>query len=171
MLFWISILWPSSNDTIFHHFHNLVFCHHFITILSQFCHNFTMRRRKLCTSEKLNQAIGGYYNGAKKVIAVTELMNVWLDIVEASVQMIIDACEFVVPALYQLVKTPFFVKNHIFAFAHLPIGLKSQFQAQTGRFIVSHKVVTRKKVVFLVKFSLLKTTFHISKRKVNSITG
>ena len=63
-----------------------------------------MRRRKLYSNDKLNQAIGEYYNGTKKVIAVTELMNVCLNSVEASSQMIIDACEFAVPALYQLVK-------------------------------------------------------------------
>ena len=66
-----------------------------MTILSQFM----MRRKKLYRDDKLNQAIGEYYNGTKKVIAVTELMNVCLNSVEASFQMIIDACEFSVPAL------------------------------------------------------------------------
>ena len=59
--------------------------------------------------------IGEYYNGTKKVIFVTELMNVCLNSVEASFQMIIDACEFAVPALYQLVKNlVIFVENRIF---------------------------------------------------------
>ena len=99
--FWITGLWPSSNDNILSpFFHNLTFCHHVVTILSQF----TMRRRKLYSYDKLNRAIGEYYNGTKKVIAVTELMNVCLNSVELSFQMIIDACEFVVPALYELVK-------------------------------------------------------------------
>ena len=43
-----------------------------------------MRRRKLYSDDKLNRAIGEYYNGTKKVIAVTELMNVCLNSVEAS---------------------------------------------------------------------------------------
>ena len=58
-----------------------------------------MRRRKLYSNDKLNRVIGEYYNGTKKVIAVTELMNVCLNSVEASFQMIIDACEFDIPAL------------------------------------------------------------------------
>ena len=41
-------------------------------------------------------------NGTKKVIAVIESMNVCLKSVEASFQMIIDLCEFAIPALYQL---------------------------------------------------------------------
>ena len=60
--------------------------------------------RKLYSNNKLNRAIGGYYNGTKNVIAFTELMNVCLNIVEASFQMIIDAREFALPTLYQLVK-------------------------------------------------------------------
>ena len=64
-----------------------------------------MRRRKL----------GEYYNETKKVIAVTELMNVCLNSVEASFQIIIDACEFAVPTLYQLVKKiAFFAENRVF---------------------------------------------------------
>ena len=62
-----------------------------------------MRRRKLYSDENINREIGEYYNGTKKVIAITEFMNVFLNSVEASFQMIIDACEFAVPALYQLV--------------------------------------------------------------------
>ena len=52
--------------------------------------------------------------GPKKVIAVTELMNVFLNSVEVSFQMIIDACEFAVPALYQLVKNLVLKKNRVF---------------------------------------------------------
>ena len=63
-----------------------------------------MRRRKLYSDDKLNRAIGEYYNGTKKVIAVTELMNFCLNSVEASFKMITDAFEFAIPALYQLVK-------------------------------------------------------------------
>ena len=63
-----------------------------------------------------------YYNGTKKVIAVTELMNVYLNSVEASFQMIIDACEFAGPALYQFVKKLVFVENRVFAISYLPIG-------------------------------------------------
>ena len=74
-----------------------------------------MRRRKLYSDDKLNREIRGYYNGTKKVISATELMNVSLNSVEASFQMIIDACEFAVPTLYQLVKTlVFFVENRVF---------------------------------------------------------
>ena len=62
-----------------------------------------MRLRKLYINDKLNREIGKYYNGTKKVIAITELMNVCLNSVEVPFQMIIDACEFAVPALYQLV--------------------------------------------------------------------
>ena len=62
-----------------------------------------MRRRKIYSDDKINRSIVEYYNGTKKVIAVTELMNVFLNSVEASFQMIIDACEFAVPARYQLV--------------------------------------------------------------------
>ena len=58
-----------------------------------------MRQRKLYSDDKLNLAIGEYYNGTEKVISVTELMNVWLNSVAASFQMIIDACEFYVPEL------------------------------------------------------------------------
>ena len=60
--------------------------------------------------------MGEYYNRTKKVIAVTECMDVCLDSVEASFQMIIDACEFAVPALYQLVKNLVFVviENRVF---------------------------------------------------------
>ena len=68
-----------------------------------------MRQRKLYSNDKLNRAIREYYNGTKKVIAVTELMNVCLNSVEASFQMIIDACEFAVPVLYQLVKSLVFL--------------------------------------------------------------
>ena len=78
--------------------------HHLVTILPQF----TIIRRKLYSNDNLNRAIGEYYNGIKQVIAVTELMNVCLNSVEASFQMIIDACEFSVPALYQLVINLFF---------------------------------------------------------------
>ena len=99
MLFWITGLWPSSNDTILWPFcHNLAFCRHFVTISSQF----TMKCRKIYSDDKLNRAIGEYYNGTKKVIAVTESMNVCLNSVEASFQIIIDTCEFAVPSLYQL---------------------------------------------------------------------
>ena len=58
-----------------------------------------MRRWKLYKNDKLNLAIGKYYNGTKKVIYVTELMNDCLNSVEASFQMIIYACEFSAPAL------------------------------------------------------------------------
>ena len=92
-----------------------------------------MRRQKRYSGDKLNRAIGEYYNGTKNVIAVNELMNVCLNSVEASFQMIIDACEFAVPALYQLVENLIFLlKIAFFAFLYLPIGLKSRFQAQTG---------------------------------------
>ena len=91
-----------------------------------------MRRRKLYSDAKLNRAIGEYYNGTKKVIAVNESMNVCLNSVEASFQMIIDACEFTVPALYQFVKNlVFLLEIEFFAFSYLPISLKSRFQAQT----------------------------------------
>ena len=60
-----------------------------------------MKRQKLYSDDKFNRAIGEYYNGTKKVIAVTELMNVQWNSVEASFQMIINACEYAVPALYQ----------------------------------------------------------------------
>ena len=40
MLFWITGLWPTSNNTILSPFcHSLAFCHHFVFILSPFCHN------------------------------------------------------------------------------------------------------------------------------------
>ena len=121
------------------------FCHHFMTILSQFM----MRRKKLYRDDKLNQAIGEYYNGTKKFIAVTELVNFCLNIVESSFQMIIDTCEFAVPALYQLVKTLVFpFKLAFLVFSYLPIALRLRFQAQTGWFIMSHKVVTRKSRFF-----------------------
>ena len=68
-----------------------------------------MIRQKLYRDDKLNRAIREYYNGAKKVIDVTESMIFFLNNVEASFKMIIDACEFAVPALYQLVKTSFLV--------------------------------------------------------------
>ena len=71
-----------------------------------------MRRRKLYSNDKINQTIGEYYNGTKKFIA--ESMNFCLNSVEASFQMIVDACEFSVPAIYQLVKNLVFVKNRIF---------------------------------------------------------
>ena len=128
--FLIVRLWPSSNDTNLSPFcHNLACCHHFVAILSQY----TMRRRKLYIDDKLNRAIGEYCNGTKNFIAVNESMNVCLNSVEASFQMIIDACEFAVPALYQLFKNLVFLfKIAFFAFSYLPIGLKSRFQAQTG---------------------------------------
>ena len=63
---------------------------------------FMMRQRKLYSDDNLNQAIGKYYNGTKKVIAVTELMNVFLNSVEVSFQTIIDACDFAIRTLYQL---------------------------------------------------------------------
>ena len=92
-----------------------------------------MRHRKLYRDDKLNRAIGKYYNGIKTVITVTEWMNVFLNSMEALFQMIMDACEFAVPAIYQLVKNLIFLlKIAFFAFLNLPIGLKSQFQAQTG---------------------------------------
>ena len=135
-------------------------CNHFVTILSPFCHHlvtilsqFTMRRRKLYSNDKLNRAIGENYKGTKKVIAVTESMNFCLNSVEASFQMIIYACEFAVPELYQLVKNfVFLLKILFFAFLYLSISFQSRFQAQIGWFIMSHKVVTRKekKLIFLV---------------------
>ena len=70
-----------------------LFCYHFVTtsnfvtILLQG----TMKQRKLYSNNKLNQAIRDYYNGTQKVIAVTESINVCLNSVEASFQMIIDA--------------------------------------------------------------------------------
>ena len=73
-----------------------------------------MRQQKLYRDDKLNWAIGEYYNGTKKVIAVTESINVWLDSVVASFQIIIDACEFSVPALYQLVWNLFFLLKSCF---------------------------------------------------------
>ena len=82
----------------------------FVTILSQlrnlspFCYNFIMRRQKIYRDNKLNRAIGEYNNGTKKVISVTELRNVCLNSMKDSFKMILDACEFDVPALYQLVK-------------------------------------------------------------------
>ena len=52
-------------------------------------------------------------------------MDVFLDSVESSFKMIIDACEFSVPALYQLVKDLVFLfKIAFFAFLYLLIGLK-----------------------------------------------
>ena len=42
-----------------------------------------MRWRKLYSNDKLNREIGEYYNGTKKVIAVTESMNFFLKSVEA----------------------------------------------------------------------------------------
>ena len=85
------------------------------------------------SDDKLNRAIGEYYNGTKKVIAVTEWMNVCLISVEASFQMITDACKFAVAALYQLVKNfVFLLEIAFFAFSYLPISLNSRFQAQTG---------------------------------------
>ena len=85
-----------------------------------------MRRRKLYSNDKLNRAIGGYCNGTKKVMAVTESMNVFLNIMEASFQMIIDECEFAVPALYKLVKNLIFLLEIMFfAFSYLPVRLKS----------------------------------------------
>ena len=60
-------------------------------------------------------------------------MNICLNSVEASFQMIIDACKFAVTALYQLVKElVFLLKIALFAFLYLPTGLKPRFQAQTG---------------------------------------
>ena len=59
---------------------------------------------ELYSDNKLNRLIGEYYNGTQKVIAVTELINVFLESVEASFQKIIDACKFALSALYQLVK-------------------------------------------------------------------
>ena len=78
-----------------------------------------MRRQKLYSGGKLNRVIGEYYNGTKKVIAVTESMNVCLNSVEASFQMIIDACEFAVPALYQLVKNLVFLFKSCFLNFHI----------------------------------------------------
>ena len=85
-----------------------------------------MKRQKLYSDDKLNRAIGEHYHGTKKVIYVTESMDVCLNSAEESFQMIIDAREFAVPALYQL------VKDLVFSFSYLPIGLKSRFQSQTG---------------------------------------
>ena len=68
-----------------------------------------MRQKKLYSNDKLNWAIGEYYNGTKNVIAVTESMNVYLNSVEASFQMIIYACEFAAPEIStHWLKTSFF---------------------------------------------------------------
>ena len=91
----------------------------------------------------------GIFYGTKKVIAVTESMNVFLNSVEVSFQIIIYACEFAVTALYQLVKNLVFLLEITFiAFSYLPISLKLQLQAQTWWFIMSHKVIAWKKVDF-----------------------
>ena len=89
------------------------FCHHFsqLTILSPFFYHFVTvydGTTENIIDDKLNQAIGEYYNGTKNVIAVTESVNFCLNSVEASFQMIIDACNFSVPALHQLVKNLIF---------------------------------------------------------------
>ena len=75
-------------------------CHHFVTIYDE--------RTETMPDDKLNRVIGESYNRTKKVIAVTESMNVCLDSVEASFQMIIYAYEFAVRALYQSVETLYF---------------------------------------------------------------
>ena len=59
-------------------------------------------------------------------------MNVCLNRVEASFQMILDACECAVPTLYQLVKTSFLLNIVFFAFSYLRIGFKSRFQGRKG---------------------------------------
>ena len=147
-----SVCGPVPMTPFCHHFSQLRIlspcCHHVVTILSQS----TMRQRKLYSDYKLNWAIGEYDNGTKKVIAVTESMNVWLKSAESSFQMIIDACEVAAPALYQLVRNlVFLLKIAFLAFSYLSIGLKSRFQSQTGWFIMSHTVVTRKKFDFCGK--------------------
>ena len=125
-----------------------------------------MRRRKPYIYDKINRAIGEYYNGTKKVIAATELMNVCLNSVEASFQMIIDACKFAVPALYQLVKNlVFFVENHVFCIFVSTNWFKSRFQAQTGWFIVSHKVATRKKKSIFGKMQPFKNNLSYVNKK------
>ena len=73
-----------------------------------------MRRWKLYIDGKLNRAIKEYYNWTKYVIVVTESIKVFLNSVEASFQMIIDACEFAVLALYQLVNNLVFLLKIVF---------------------------------------------------------
>ena len=75
--------------------------------------------------------IGKYYNGTKKVIAATESINVCLNSVEASFQMIIDTCEFDDSTIYRVDKASFTVKIAFFDLSYIPIGLKLRFQAQT----------------------------------------
>ena len=134
------------------------FCHNFVTIYDETTETIQQLQAQSSDQEK--------YNGTKKVIAVTESMNVCLNSVEASFQMIIDACDFAVPALYQLVKNlVFLLKIAFLHFRFLPIGLKLRFQAQTGWFIMSHKVVIRRrKVDFVVKCSLLKKLSYVNKK-------
>ena len=62
-----------------------------------------MTQWKLYSDDMLNWAMGEFYIGDQKVISVTEYMNVCLNSVKAPFQIIIDAYEFTVPALYQLV--------------------------------------------------------------------
>ena len=90
VLLWITGIWPSSNDTIFSPFcHNSAFspfCHHFVTIYDETTENIQQRQAQSSDRE--------YYNGTKNVIAVTESINVCLNSVDASFQMILYACEF-----------------------------------------------------------------------------
>ena len=82
MIFLFADLWPSSNDTILLSFcHNVPFCHIFVTIYDE--------TKKLYNNNELNRGIEKYYNGTKNVIAVTELIDVFFNSVEASFQIII----------------------------------------------------------------------------------
>ena len=154
--------------------------HHFVTILSQisilspFCHHFvqiydetteTIQRRQAQSSDR------GILQWDQKGHCCH-----WID------ECLLEQCGSVISnynwcmwvccscTLPIGLKPRFWLKIAFFAFSYLPNGLKSWFRAQTGWFIVSHKVVT-KKSQFLVKCSLYKIIFHMSIRKVNSITG
>ena len=89
-------------------FHQFVTTWHFITILSLFITIYdetteTIQQRQAQSSERR------ILNGTKKVIAVTESINACLNMVEVSFQIIIDACDFSVPALHQLIKNVVFL--------------------------------------------------------------
>ena len=119
--------------------HKLAFYHHFVLIYDETTETIQQRQAQSSDQEILQRDQKGhcchwtYECLPEKCGRVISNYNwcMWV------------YCSFTLPIG---LKYRFLVENRVFVFLYLPIGLKSRFQTQTGWSIMSHKVVTRKKV-------------------------
>ena len=145
MLYLITILWTSSNDTILSQLSILLpFCDTFVTTYNNTTETIQRRQSQLSYQGILQWDQKGHYCH-------------WID------ECLLEHCGSVISndnwcmwvfyscTLTVGLKPRVFVKIVLFEFLYLPIGFKLRFQSQTEWFILSYKVVTRKKTHFSVK--------------------